>query len=75
MPLTLQLTEGSELQIDVDLDEWRKAFETALRNDEAIEVHNPEGGVLAINPRQILYWTSETGETEEPPGTPEAALQ
>ena len=70
MPVLLQLTEGKEIRLDVDLDAWKNAFEQALKNDEVIEVLNPQGEVLAINPHQILYWTSQ--EAEEAPA--EAAL-
>lgn len=58
MPLFLHLTENREIRLEVDLAEWTKAFEQALRNDEVVEVRNPEGGVLGINPRQVLYWKS-----------------
>jgi hypothetical protein len=60
MALLLQLTENREIRLEVDLTEWTRAFEQALRNDEVIEVRNPEGGVMGINPRQVLYWKTET---------------
>jgi hypothetical protein len=74
MPLTLQLTEGREIRLDVDPDEWTRAFEEALQNDEVIKVTNPQGEVLAINPRQVLYWTSQEADTDRPPAEAEAAL-
>lgn len=68
MPLFLQLSEGRELRLNVDLDAWTNAFEQALRNSEVIEVRNPEGQVLAINPRQVLYWKTDLDPSS--PGPP-----
>jgi hypothetical protein len=59
MTLRLQLREGQELSLDVDLTAWTKAFEQALRNNEVVEVKSPDGSVLAVNPNQVLYWTTE----------------
>jgi hypothetical protein len=59
MTLRLQLREGQELSLDVDLTAWTKAFEQALRNNEVVEVKSPDGAVLAVNPNQVLYWTTE----------------
>jgi hypothetical protein len=63
MTLRLQLREGRELDLDVDPQAWTRAFEQALRNSEVVEVKDPNGGVLAINPHQVLYWTTE-GQSE-----------
>jgi hypothetical protein len=64
MSLILQLTENREIRLQVDLQEWTRAFENALRSNEVVEVRNPEGGILGINPHQVLYW-----KTEEPEST------
>jgi hypothetical protein len=64
MPLSLYLIENQELRLDVDLEVWKKAFERALRNDEVIQVENPRGGTLSINPHQVLYWVSEDSEPD-----------
>jgi uncharacterized linocin/CFP29 family protein len=56
MTLTLHLTEDRKLRLDVDVEEWRRAYQRALAKDRVVEVENPRGGVLAINPHQVLYW-------------------
>lgn len=57
MLLLLHLVGGRQIQLDVDPDEWTTAFENALRKDEIVKVEDPsDGGVMAINPRQVLYW-------------------
>jgi hypothetical protein len=40
----------------VDSDEWTRAFQNALRTSTPIEIHDPDGRTLAINPHQILFW-------------------
>jgi hypothetical protein len=64
--LRLKLIEDREILLDVDQEAWTKAFDQALRNDEAIEITNPKGEILAINPRQILYWTTMTEDVASP---------
>lgn len=60
MLLLLHLVGGREIQLDVDPDEWTEAFENALRKDEVVKIEDPaDGGMMAINPRQVLYWKVE----------------
>jgi hypothetical protein len=60
MALLLQLKDGTELRLTVDPTAWTRAFERAMRNNEIVEVTDPSGSVLSINPNQVLYWTTET---------------
>lgn len=69
MPLALYMTEDRELRLNVDPEAWAKAFKQALANDGVIEIRNPQGRTLSINPRQVLYWVVP----EEDEATPEAA--
>jgi hypothetical protein len=63
MALLLQLKDGTELALNVDPKAWTRAFEQAMRNNEIVEVTDPKGAVLSINPNQVLYWTTETKES------------
>jgi len=63
MALLLQLKDGTELALNVDPKAWTRAFERAMRNNEIVEVTDPKGTVLSINPNQVLYWTTETEES------------
>jgi hypothetical protein len=57
MPLLLQLLGGREIRLEVEAEAWTKAFERALRDNQVVQVEDPEdGGVLGINPRLVLYW-------------------
>jgi hypothetical protein len=60
MSLLLHLVGGREIRLNVDPDEWVTAFENALGNDKAVTVEDPtDGGILAVNPHQVLYWKVE----------------
>jgi hypothetical protein len=74
MPLRLKLIEDQELLLEVDPDAWSKAFEQALRNDEVVQVKNPRGELLAINPRQVLYWTTVSEGSEDAPSQGEPVV-
>jgi hypothetical protein len=65
MALLLQLKDGTELALNVDPKAWTRAFEQAMRNNEIVEVTDPKGSVLSINPNQVLYWTTETEESAQ----------
>jgi len=57
MLLFLYLVGGREIRLEVNPDEWTAAFENALRKDEVVKIEDPsDGGAMAINPRQVLYW-------------------
>lgn len=71
MSLILQLTENRELRIEVDVEEWKGAFERALRNDEVVEIRDPDGPILAINPHQVLYWKTAAEEPASAEGSPQ----
>jgi hypothetical protein len=55
MPLRIKLTEGQELLVDVDLEEWNRAFQRATANHEMVEIQDSQGRILAINPQQVMY--------------------
>jgi len=55
MPIRIKLQQGESLSLNVDLGDWNRAFQHALANNEMLEVHDPNGRVLAINPHQVVY--------------------
>ena len=65
MPIQVQLADGKTLELSVDLDAWRKAFERALDLGDVVEIENRRGEVLAINPLQVQYWTPASEWDEE----------
>jgi hypothetical protein len=62
MAVRIKLIDGEELLIDVDLAEWNRAFRRALKADAMLEIENAEGGILGINPHQVLYLEEASAE-------------
>lgn len=65
MPIRVQLTDDKILRLNVDPDEWKRAFENALANDEVVQVRNDQGEVLSIVPGQVQYWAPAPAEIQE----------
>jgi hypothetical protein len=66
VPIKVRLTEGEELLIDVNLDEWNKAFQRAAASNGMLEIEDSRGRVLAINPDRVLFLEEVSQEEREP---------
>jgi hypothetical protein len=56
----VRVSDGIELWVDASLQEAREAWRSALLGSRMLEVGRNNGGVVAVNPLQVLY-------LEEPP--------
>jgi uncharacterized protein YlzI (FlbEa/FlbD family) len=55
MAIKIKLSTGEEIVVrGARLTEINEAFSRALAQDQALEIRNSGGRVLALNPRQIL---------------------
>jgi flagellar biosynthesis regulator FlbT len=55
MAIKIKLSSGEEIVIrGAQLSDVNRAFNTALAENEAFEIRNSNGRVLALNPREIL---------------------
>ncbi|HEY2536631.1 MAG TPA: hypothetical protein VGI24_06585 [Solirubrobacteraceae bacterium] len=55
MAVKIKLSTGEEIVVrGAALSEINEAFSRALAQDQALEIRNSSGRVLALNPRQIL---------------------
>jgi hypothetical protein len=64
----LKLDTGTNLVILASADEVKGALQSALDSNEPMKVRMPDG-VLAVDPRQVLY-LEEDFERPSPPGVP-----
>ncbi|MEK6277747.1 MAG: hypothetical protein AABM29_07035 [Actinomycetota bacterium] len=65
MPIKIKLVDGETLLVDVDIGEWNKAFQRAFERDAMLEIEDSEGGILGINPHQVLYLEEASEEDSE----------
>jgi hypothetical protein len=74
MPVKIRLIEGEELTINVDMDEWEKAFQRALAMGQVLRVEDQaRGRVLTINPKSVAYYYLE--EVRQDPSRRVSPLQ
>jgi hypothetical protein len=66
----LRLDTGTNLVILASADEVKAALQAAIDANEPMKVRMPDG-VLAVDPRQVLY-LDEGSERRPPPGVPQA---
>lgn len=71
MAVRVQLNDGVELMVELNLDQMREAYETALRNGTILEVTNGNGKVRAVNPNSIVSFEEDEAVTpSSPPAAP-----
>jgi hypothetical protein len=68
MSIRIKLTDGEQLEVDVELDDWNRAFQRALQRDAMLEIEDSQGRVLGINPHQVLYLEGDPAEGSARPG-------
>lgn len=55
--ISLLMVTGEELNLpDMEVDEWIPVIDEARRKDVWINVHDPDGRKIGINPDHIVYW-------------------
>jgi hypothetical protein len=59
MAIRIRLQDGSELLVQATLDQLHHAFRKALAKNEVLEVEDPDGNVIAVNPQQIQYFRED----------------
>jgi hypothetical protein len=54
MPIQLTLSDNERIQIDVSLDDWNQAYQRALQNGTMVEIEEPDGRIVSINPHRVI---------------------
>lgn len=73
LAVRVQLNDGVELTVELNLDQMREAYETALRNGTILEVTNGNGKVRAVNPNSIVSFEEEDDDAVTQASSPSAA--
>lgn len=67
MGITVKLNGGVELHVnETDFDALQSAFQTALAEDKPLHIHSPDGRLVVVNPRNILYMEGPEGAMAPP---------
>jgi hypothetical protein len=63
--MPIRITLGNEIiEVDTSLEDWNRAYQRALAADTMVEIEEPDGRILSINPRRVdLVEATETPAT------------
>jgi hypothetical protein len=69
--MPIRITFNNEtIEVDVTLDEWNRAYQQALEANTMVEIQEPDGRILSINPRRV-----DAVQTVDPPQSAPTAAQ
>jgi hypothetical protein len=61
--MPIRITLGNEvIEVDTSLEDWNRASQRALEANTMVEIQEPSGRILSINPRRV-----DLVEAMEPP--------
>jgi hypothetical protein len=55
MPIRITLSDNEIIEVGISLDEWNRAYQEALQGNTMLEIQEPSGRILSINPRRVVY--------------------
>jgi hypothetical protein len=65
--MPIRITLGSEvIEVDTSLEDWNRASRRALEANTMVEIQEPSGRILSINPRRVDLVEA----MESPPSAP-----
>ncbi len=54
MPIRITLSDNEVIEVGVSLDEWNQAYQEAVRGHTMVEIEEPGGRILSINPNLVV---------------------
>lgn len=54
MPIRITLSGNEIIEVDIPLDDWNRAFQQALQGNTMLEIQEPSGHRLGINPHRVV---------------------
>jgi hypothetical protein len=62
----IRFSGGQSIEVDLALDDVRNLLQKALARNALLELENPQGEMVIINPQQVQFL--QNGSTEPFPG-------
>jgi hypothetical protein len=75
--MPIRITLGNEvIEIDTSLEDWNRAYQRALEGNTMVEIEEPDGRILSVNPRRVdlVEAMGSAHETATPAATSQAQL-
>lgn len=54
MPIRITLSDNEIYEVDISLDEWNRAFQQAVQGNTMLEIQEPSGHILGLNPQRVV---------------------
>jgi hypothetical protein len=54
MPIRITLSDKEVIEVGISLDAWNRAYQEALQSNTMLEIQEPSGRILSINPRLVV---------------------
>ena len=66
MPIRVTLSDREVIEVDTALAAWSSAYQTAIESHTMVEIEEPDGRVLSINPQRVLLVEATAPARETP---------
>jgi hypothetical protein len=67
MPLRITLSNQDAVEAAISLNEWNDAYYVANKSGTMIEIREPSGRIVSINPQQVLFVEEPARQPAAPP--------
>jgi hypothetical protein len=54
MPVRITLSDNEVIDVGISLDDWNNAFQKAVQGHTMVEIEEPNGAILSINPHRVV---------------------
>jgi hypothetical protein len=53
-PIRITLSDNEIIEVDIPLEDWNRAYQKAVQGDTMLEIEEPSGRIISINPHRVL---------------------
>jgi hypothetical protein len=71
--IRIRLRDGSEALVQATMGQWQEALQGAMRRQQLLEIEQPDGTVIVVNPQEVLSFREEPEAAQALAGRFEAA--
>ena len=59
MAIRIKLRNGSEALVQATMSQWQDALQTAMKRQQLLEIEQPDGRVVVVNPQDVQSFQEE----------------
>ena len=64
MPIRVTLSDREVIEVDTELADWNRAYRAAVESHTMVEIEEPSGRVLSVNPHRVLLVEASAPERQ-----------